>query len=157
MVCTVKCIPHPARATEALDRLLELTVLLNDDMTQALTREGLTVARTHLLWVLHELGPATQRALADALKVTPRNVTGLVDGLAESGHVTREPHPADRRATLVTLTPAGGAVMKNMARGREDLAAQLFGDFAEDLDDLLHGIDHVTRRLRNALAAEGTR
>ncbi len=40
----------------------------------------------------------TQRALADALQVTPRNVTGLVDALADSGFVERAPHPTDRRA-----------------------------------------------------------
>ena len=63
----------------ALDQILELVVLLGEDMTQSLARDGLTVPRAHLVWVLHLRGPATQRALADALKVTPRNVTGLVE------------------------------------------------------------------------------
>ena len=40
---------------------------------------------------MHHNGPTTQRELADALKVTPRNVTGLVAG----GFVTRERHPTD--------------------------------------------------------------
>jgi DNA-binding MarR family transcriptional regulator len=146
------------RATEALDRLLELTVLLNDDMTRALAREGLTVARTHLLWVLHQQGPCTQRALADALKVTPRNVTGLVDGLVDDGHVSREPHPTDRRATLVTLTPAGLSLMDGMARGREELAARLFGGLpARRLRGFLDGIDDVTARLHEALGEEAER
>ena len=90
------------------------------------------------------------------LKVTPRNVTGLVDGLADAGLVTREPHPTDRRATLVTLTPAGASLMERMARERQDLAARLFDDLpAGHLSSFLHGIDLVTGRLRQALQAEG--
>ena len=57
--------------THALDQLLELVVLLDDDMTQSLAREGLTVPRAHLAWLVHHNGPTTQRELADALKVTP--------------------------------------------------------------------------------------
>lgn len=87
-----------------LDRVLELAVLLNDDMERDLARRGLTGSRAHLVWELNRHGPSTQQALAEALGVTPRAVTGLVDALADAGFVTREPHPGDRRATLVTFT-----------------------------------------------------
>jgi DNA-binding MarR family transcriptional regulator len=76
-----------------LDQVLELTVLLGRDMTSSLARMGLTEARAHLLWELRARGPCTQRALASALRVTPRAVTALVDGLVETGFVTREPAP----------------------------------------------------------------
>ena len=79
-----------------LDQVLEVAVLIDRDMSSSLGEYGLTPARTHLLWVLFHRGPCTQRALADELDVTARNVTGLVDGLEESGYVTREPHPGDR-------------------------------------------------------------
>ena len=59
--------------------------------------------------------------------MTPRNVTGLVDGLVASGHVTREPHPTDRRATLVTLTELGRRTVRDLRDSHEDLAGQLFG------------------------------
>jgi DNA-binding MarR family transcriptional regulator len=42
--------------------------------------------------------------LADALAVTPRNVTALVDGLEGEVLVRRAPHSTDRRITLVELT-----------------------------------------------------
>jgi DNA-binding MarR family transcriptional regulator len=83
-----------------LDRVLELTLLVNRDMTRGLAWLGLTEARAHLVWELQARGPCTQRTLASALRVTPRAITALVDGLVESGFVTREPCPADRRATL---------------------------------------------------------
>jgi DNA-binding MarR family transcriptional regulator len=138
------------RLHDTLDRLLELVVLLNEDMIQSLAREGLTVPRAHVLWLLHRHGPSTQRALADALKVTPRNVTGLVDGLAASGHVTREPHPGDRRATLVTLTERAAATMAEMHAGHGRLAELLFGEMPS-FEAFADGLDHVTGRLREAL------
>lgn len=150
--------PSSSRRTAALDQILEITVLLHDDMTRALARDGLTESRTHLLWVLLHQGPATQRALADALRVSARNVTGLVDGLVAGGFVTREPHPQDRRATHVTLTPHGEDVMHRMAGEHERLAHDLFGDLTDrQFAGLTAGLEHVGERLRVLVsAAEGS-
>ena len=133
----------------ALDRVLEVTVLLGRDMTTSLAAAGLTVARTTLLWRLRETGPSTQRALAEALGVSARNVTGLVDGLAEAGLVTREPHPTDRRATLVTPSARAERLLAEMAAGQAELAEHLFGGLSpERLDGLVSGLDEVLERLR---------
>ena len=135
----------------ALDRVLELAVVLNDDMTSSLARAGLTVARAHLLWELRRRGPMTQQALAAAMAVSPRNVTGLVDGLVGSGFVTREPHPTDRRATLVTCTERGSQTAEMLASGQQELAQTLFASMAEpDLRCFTAGLDHVLRLLRDA-------
>jgi DNA-binding MarR family transcriptional regulator len=147
---------HP-RLT-ALDQVLELTVLLNDDMTASLARDGLTTSRAHLLWVLRETGPTTQRVLAEALGVSARNVTGLVDALEETGFVTREPHPTDRRATLVTCTERGARVTAEMAAGQQELAGLLFGQLrAQDLASLNRSLTHVLDRLNSRLQQEADR
>src|SRR5215469_4319746 len=108
----------------ALDRVLELTVLLGRDMTDSLAREGLTESRAHLLWQLQQRGPCIQATLAADLNVTPRTITALVDGLVATGFVTREPHPSDRRAALVTFTQRGRTTAHVLARFRGVLAAQ---------------------------------
>lgn len=137
----------------ALDRVLELTVLLGRDMTSGLARMGLTEARAHLLWELQMRGPCTQRALASALHVTPRAITALVDGLVETGFVTREPSPADRRAILVTFTRLGRTTAQALADGHHELARQLFaGMTAEAFDGFDTGLSHVVNRLRALLA-----
>ena len=146
----------PETPGQALDGLLELTVLLNEDMTHSLAREGLTVPRAHLLWLLHHGGASTQRALAEALRVTPRNVTGLVDGLVATGFVTREPHPADRRATLVSLTERGISTLDGMDQSHRELAEGLFGGMPpERLEAFADGLGHVLGRLRDLLAKAG--
>ena len=132
-----------------LDRVLELTVLLGQDMTEGLVRMGLTGSRAHLVWELQRRGPCTQRALADALKVAPRTVTTLIDALVESGFVTREPHPSDRRATLVTFTPRGRETSRALVEGHRRLARELFEDLPVDaLDGFDAGLVHVVSRLR---------
>jgi DNA-binding MarR family transcriptional regulator len=150
----------PARHTAALDQVLELAILLNDDMTRGLGRLGLTVPRAHLLVELHQRGQSTQRVLADALGVSPRNITGLVDGLAATGFVTRGPHPTDRRATLVSLTERGAHTAKELDEGREQLAELLFAGMPDArFDGLVDGLGALLDQLRRQLAAaaEGRR
>ncbi|PZF79775.1 MarR family winged helix-turn-helix transcriptional regulator [Jiangella anatolica] len=139
----------PRKHTEALGRILELVVVLSDDMTTSLAAQGLTDARAHLLWELHQRGPSTQRVLADALRVSPRNITGLVDALVATGFVTREPHPTDRRATLVSFTEHGAAVTAAMERDQHEFARILFADMPDDrFACLMEGLDDVLARLR---------
>lgn len=141
----------------ALDQVFELTVLLHDDMTESLARDGLTTSRAHLLWELRQLGPTTQTTLADALGVSARNVTGLVDGLVAGGFVTREPHPTDRRAVLVSFTEHGAAVVKVMEQGQQELAQLLFaGMQARRFDCFAQGLGMVLDRLRDRLAVENS-
>ena len=137
----------------ALDRVLLLTVLLGRDMAESLARMGLTEARAHLLWELRAQGPVTQRTLATALHVTPRAITALVDGLVETGFVTREPRPGDRRAILVTFTEHGRTTAQVLADGHRELARHLFAGLpAEAFDGFDAGLSHVADRLRALLA-----
>jgi DNA-binding MarR family transcriptional regulator len=131
--------------------------LLNDDMTQAIEALGLTPSRTHLLWELGRRGPVPQRVLAEALKVTPRAVTGLVDALAADGLVTREPHPGDRRATLVTFTSRGERLVAQLRRDHKALARALFAPMSRrEFDGFARGLGGVIVRLRTHLAATGS-
>jgi DNA-binding MarR family transcriptional regulator len=120
-------------ADEALSRTLELAVLVNEDMDRALAADDLTRSRAHALWELHHRGPVPQRVLADALDMSARNITGIVDALVATGFVTREPHPTDRRATLVTPTEKGRRTAIAMVRGRHELAGALFAQIPPEL------------------------
>jgi DNA-binding MarR family transcriptional regulator len=138
----------------AYGRLMELFLLLNEDMEQGQAKHGLTTSRAHLVWELYHRGAVTQRVLSEALKVSSRNITGLVDGLAETGFVTREPHPTDRRATLVTLTETGKTVTATMYADQQDFAKTLFGDLTEEeLAGFVGGLGKIIARLREVVAA----
>ncbi|ARZ67899.1 MarR family transcriptional regulator [Streptomyces sp. HU2014] len=57
---------------------------------------------------LRELtGPMTMRELADRMACEPSNATFVIDKLESQGLLERHPHPTDRRAKQLILTPAG--------------------------------------------------
>ncbi|MBK0418014.1 MarR family transcriptional regulator [Leucobacter sp. CSA1] len=137
-----------------LDRLLALSDLLQRDMGDSFAAD-LTESRVHALWVLHHLGPSTQQAMSQALRVTPRSVSALVDALEAAGYVTRSPHPEDRRAVLVALTPGAASMMARMQRDHTSLATRLLEAVAaEDRDAFERGLDAVLGRLRELVASE---
>ncbi|MET1051458.1 MAG: MarR family transcriptional regulator [Mycetocola sp.] len=136
-------------APNPLDLLLEIGELFRNDMARAFDGTALTTARTHLLWVLAGLGPSTQQSLADAMQVSARNITGLVDALEGAGFVARAPHPTDRRATIVSLTPTGEITMSDMAREHADLSSELLNAVSPgDRDAFVRGLDAIAVRLR---------
>ena len=144
--------------TDALDGLLALTVVLGDDMRTSLARDGLTPSRAHVLWLLHHGGPTTQRAIADALGVSARNVTGLVDGLVAGGFVERAPHPTDRRAVLVRPTERGTTAAAAMAASHVELAdPRCAGVPDREVERLRSRLADVVARLSARIAEEESR
>lgn len=140
------------RARALLEQVFELTARLSEGMEREVAAQGLTTARAELLWRLHATGPQTQRKLSEALRCTPRNVTGLVDALEAAQLVRREPHPSDGRATLVTLTDAGDRTLADWAGRYEHLAERLFaGLAADDLERLEATLTTILDRLRDVL------
>jgi DNA-binding MarR family transcriptional regulator len=89
--------------------------------------DGLTYTRLRLLEALHCGGPAIMRELGVRLGVSPRNMTAMVDALEDARLVIRRPHPTDRRATLVELSPAGAREAEQALAPRLDAMAELFG------------------------------
>ncbi|GAA3757785.1 MarR family transcriptional regulator [Microbacterium kribbense] len=69
----------------------------------------LTFARYELLTLLSFTrdGRMPMASASARLQVHPTSVTNTVDRLEASGHVRREPHPEDGRATVIALTESG--------------------------------------------------
>lgn len=49
---------------------------------------------------------ATPGAIAAHLRISTASTTKLLDRLEAGGHISREPHPSDRRALAIAITPA---------------------------------------------------
>lgn len=139
-------------AVAALDRLWGVSLLLGELMQRGLGQRGITLARAAVISLLARAGASTQRSLSLALRVTPRNITGLVDALEAEGLVARRPHPSDRRATLVSLTDAGAALAATLKSQQDAFAERLFGDADPgELDAFLHIVDRVLARVQQRL------
>jgi DNA-binding MarR family transcriptional regulator len=140
--------PFPPGVDGAFERLFELAARMGDSMGKGLTEYGLSTARAEVVWYLHRHGGATQRELSQALRCTPRNVTGLLDALEAAGLVSRGRHPTDRRATVVTLTDVGRDLAAGWQAGYRRAADRLFGDVADnDLATFVAVLDRVLDRL----------
>jgi DNA-binding MarR family transcriptional regulator len=86
----------------------------------------LTYPRLRLLEALHSGGPAKMASLAAQLGISARNMTALVDALEDARLVVRRPHPGDRRATLIELTPGGIGTAETSLEPGLDAMAELF-------------------------------
>ncbi|MEU8056076.1 MarR family winged helix-turn-helix transcriptional regulator [Microbispora bryophytorum] len=66
---------------------------------------GLTASQGTALCELTR--PMTLRELAERMGCEPSNATFVADRLEEQGYLERHPHPDDRRAKQLVLTPKG--------------------------------------------------
>jgi DNA-binding MarR family transcriptional regulator len=80
---------------------------------------GLSPSLTAALATVERHGPLTPSELAARERVQRPTVTRVVYRLEEAGLVTRAADPADRRSALITITPAGRALL-DAARTRKD-------------------------------------
>ena len=96
------------RATAELVRLVGQTRRrLWIAAARALAARGESIVAWALVNRLAELGPLTQRELADASAQHPAGVSRQLDELERKGLTARGTDPSDRRRRRVELTPAG--------------------------------------------------
>lgn len=102
-----------------------------------LEKDGATPKRMYLMGLLYEYGPMMMSSLKDRLGVTATNVTALVDALEKDGFVKRKPHPTDRRATIIELTPKADEFLTNSCTPFKDRVSELFSIFSESEQEAL--------------------
>lgn len=142
---------------ELLGRLFRLAHSLVELAEFGSREYGLGYARGRVLWELRSSGPMVMRKLSQALGVSPRTVTGLIDALEADGWVTRRPHQTDRRATVIEVTPAAAEACANLDDAYRGFAHLLIGDMAgRDLKRALAVIDQIEARLDAAVVEAET-
>lgn len=92
-----------------------------------------------LTLIAHNPG-ITSRQLCAALDILPPNLVGLIKSLDKRGLIERHPHPTDRRAQGLHLSPAG----KKLQKSAQTTATALESDVASRLSakelDTLKGL-----------------
>lgn len=101
----------------------------------------LTIGQLKSLFYISNEGSTNSRKLAAALRVTPSNVTGIVDRLVEQGLVSRHENPEDRRTLLLQTTEKGESVLADLRERRiTHLSEALAALVPEDLATLAQGL-----------------
>lgn len=93
-------------------RLLRKVLLRIDRLSASLIEpHGLTNQQFLALLLIRDNERLTQAELAVELDSDQNTVSAIVRRLATRGLVTREPHPSDRRAWRLMVTPEGAALV----------------------------------------------
>jgi DNA-binding MarR family transcriptional regulator len=141
-------------AVSVVGRLFRLAPQLTDLLDLGAREYGMGFARGRVLWALQESGPVVMRALSQQLGISPRTVTGLIDALEADGWVTRSPHPDDRRATIISITPTAQAALLTLRSSYEGLAHDLLADIdPADLARCQSVLGAIQDRLPDVVAA----
>jgi DNA-binding MarR family transcriptional regulator len=98
---------------ELAQAFFELLVRHRAGMQSRFSASGLSLPQMHVLMQVGEQ-PATMRELADAARLEPSNLTGIIDKLEARGLVERRATKEDRRVKIVRLTRAGTAFRKRI-------------------------------------------
>src|SRR3954468_20038428 len=98
----------------AVTSLMRVQQLVLGQLDEILRPHGLTFARYEALVLLtfSRKGSLPLGKMGERLQVHPTSVTSIVDRLEAGGLVTRLPHPADGRAVLAEITPAGRSLVE---------------------------------------------
>jgi DNA-binding MarR family transcriptional regulator len=81
-------------------------------VAEALDSIGLTPALFGVLNVLGARDGAIQQELGSAMGIDPSTMVSLIDQLESAGLARRRPHPEDRRARQVSITPKGRRLLQ---------------------------------------------
>ena len=81
------------------------------------------MAKLAVLGILRREGITTATTLAGYLGVQPQSLTRLLAGSEEEGLIKCRQDPADKRRSLIEITPAGSRLLADEARERESRLA----------------------------------
>ncbi|MCU6479652.1 MarR family winged helix-turn-helix transcriptional regulator [Arthrobacter sp. A2-55] len=142
-------VSHIGDLMAALGRLRSAEQQLTDASLKYMKLNQSDMRALHYLIVAantHEI--ATPGAIASHLKISTASTTKLLDRLEKAGHITRQPHPTDRRALSIAITPkTRQAAMDTVGRQqakRFHAAARLT---TEEREVVIHFLDDMTKEI----------
>jgi len=92
-------------------------------------------------------GQHTLGELADRERVSAPSMNRTVNGLEESGYLTRTADADDRRKVNIALTDAGRAVVDETVRRRDSWLEQALSELTDEQRDLLSAAAELMREV----------
>jgi len=143
--------------TELIDEVVDLHRRVNRALRQsnqdAWMQVSMTVPQVKSLFFITSNGQTNFKNLAAALKVTPSNLTGVIDRLVEQGLVSRTENPEDRRMILLKATEKGESLVSDLRERRiNSLSQALSGLDPPELTRIKQGLELLV----TAMEAQGS-
>jgi DNA-binding MarR family transcriptional regulator len=132
-------------------RLYQCANMLHKTGTRAVEKEGLTTQQWAVLGALsrkESLGGMTVGDLANYLKVSRQNLSGLISRMERDGHIKLAADKEDRRAKRVSMTQNGRYVWEKEAQPKiRAYYESALVDFSTG--DLTHTLHYLLKLLEN--------
>lgn len=150
------------RLSQQLDRFSMISMHLNMNRNMQFIQEhDLSFIQLNSLMFIHRSGCSNIQNLVDYIGVTKAAVSQMVDRLVDSGLVSRNEDPIDRRSKLICLSKAGDELLQkvfitnrkwtsilaeNLTETQQQQACQIFEIFNDKLVQLKEGINLEVKR-----------
>jgi DNA-binding MarR family transcriptional regulator len=143
---------------EVLFELGDTARAMRTYIDQCARRHGMTRAQWGVLVRLERQEGMMQAEMADALEIQPITLARLIDRLCEHKLVERRPHPSDRRANRLYLTPKGRTTLLRLVPVGRQIAADVLAGFGHaQAGDLLDKLARIKGNIRKSGGGNGTR
>jgi DNA-binding MarR family transcriptional regulator len=106
-----------------------------------------TLSQLSALATVRKCGPLSAGEVAAIERVQPPSMTKILAALEASGWVVRAAHPEDRRQSIISITPAGRALLEAETRARDEWLSKRLVEFSEAELQILRDAVAVLDRL----------
>jgi len=106
-----------------------------------------TLSQLSALATARKCGPLSAGEVAAIERVQPPSMTKILAALESSGWVERAAHPDDRRQSIISITPAGRALLEAETRARDEWLSNRLVEFSEAELQILRDAVTVLDRL----------
>lgn len=116
---------------------------------------GLTPRQFEVLEILYfnPAESATPATLSDEVGLTRSAMTSVLDSLEKPGHVSRSPHPRDRRMISICLTPSGREFIEERLPERYRRIARVVGQLSpHERDAMIRTYTKILKAISEDLA-----
>ncbi|HCQ45386.1 MAG TPA: MarR family transcriptional regulator [Achromobacter sp.] len=135
---TTECPHQDFAAMAVVTRVFRLNAFATRNVNRSFRRHHLHQGEFDVLATLYRTGAPhalNPQKLVEALLLTSGAMTNRLDRLEQAGLLVRNPNPDDRRGIIVSLTPDGLRVIK-----------QVLKDYLKDLGELLDPLSAAERK-----------
>lgn len=142
--------PLPMNEMEAATHLIEVIPFLSRTLAAQVRQElgegWFTMTHHRVLAHVRRTGGCSLGELAERRGVSLPTMSKMVTSLVEKGLLTREPDPSNRRAVIITLTPAGDELYLTTLGNLQRRLAQEIASFSDaQRDDLVGWLETLAR------------
>lgn len=118
--------------------------VIRDRTLDSWVKLDLTIPQLKSLFYVSGHGKVNPSGLASGIRVTPANVTGIVDRLVEQGLLIRSADADDRRISWLTVTEKGKTLINDLREGRAQEMRRILDKLTEEeLAMVAHGFQLV--------------